>query len=131
MVTYLATYAISKGMTESKSYILLTIFNATGVLGRLVPGILADKFGHFNVMVLMLIGFSLSMLILWLPFGSNHGVLYAFTAICGVFSSSILSLTPVCLGGITPVHKFGQRYGLLYFLLVWVTYLVFLLVLLS
>lgn len=115
MVTYLATYAISKGMTESKSYILLTIFNATGVLGRLVPGILADKFGHFNVMVLMLIGFSLSMLILWLPFGSNHGVLYAFTAICGVFSSSILSLTPVCLGGITPVHKFGQRYGLLYF----------------
>ncbi|RCK60728.1 putative transporter MCH4 [Candida viswanathii] len=115
MVTYLATYAISKGMTESKSYILLTIFNATGVLGRLVPGILADKFGHFNVMISMLIGFSLSMVVLWLPFGSNHRVLYAFTAICGVFSSSILSLTPVCLGGITPVHKFGQRYGLLYF----------------
>lgn len=115
MVTYLATYAISKGMTESKSYIILTIFNATGVLGRLVPGILADKLGHFNVMISMLIGFSLSMLLLWLPFGSNHRVLYAFTAICGFFSSSILSLTPVCLGGITPVHKFGQRYGLLYF----------------
>ncbi|KAL6453441.1 MCH4 Probable transporter MCH4 [Candida maltosa Xu316] len=115
MLTYLATYAIAQGMSESKSYILLTVFNATGVLGRLVPGILSDKFGHFNIMIAMLIGFSLSMLVMWLPFGSNLNVLYAFAAICGVFSSSILSLTPVCLGSITPVQKFGQRYGLLYF----------------
>ena len=45
------------------------------VLGRLVPGILSDKFGHFNIMIAMLIGFTLSMLILWLPFGSNIGSL--------------------------------------------------------
>ena len=102
-------------MSESQSYVLLTVFNTTGVLGRLVPGILSDKFGHFNIMIAMLIGFTLSMLILWLPFGSNIGALYAFAAISGFFSSSILSLTPVCLGSITPVQKFGQRYGLLYF----------------
>lgn len=115
MLTYLATYAIAQGMSESQSYVLLTVFNTTGVLGRLVPGILSDKFGHFNIMIAMLIGFTLSMLILWLPFGSNIGALYAFAAISGFFSSSILSLTPVCLGSITPVQKFGQRYGLLYF----------------
>lgn len=115
LLTYLATYAITQGMKESDSYVLLTIFNATGILGRLVPGYMSDKLGHFNVMVLMLIGFSSTLLVIWLPFGYNFAALYAFAAICGFFSSSILSLTPACLASITPVYKFGQRYGLMYF----------------
>ena len=115
MVTYFATYAIAQGMSESSSYVLLTIFNATGVLGRLLPGFLSDTFGHYNVMILMLIGVDLSMFLMWIPFGSNPTLLYAFAAVCGFFSASILSLTPVCLGTITPIHKFGARYGLLYF----------------
>ncbi|CAI5757466.1 unnamed protein product [Candida verbasci] len=115
VLTYYSTYAIAQGMSESQSFDLLTIFNAAGVLGRMVPGFLADKVGNFNIMVLMLIGYSLSILLLWVPFGYSFGVLYAFAVICGFFSSSILSLTPVCLSSITPVDQFGQRYGLLYF----------------
>ncbi|KAG7666108.1 uncharacterized protein J8A68_000364 [[Candida] subhashii] len=115
LLTFLATYAIAQGMKESDSYVLLTVFNATGILGRLLPGYVSDKLGHFNIMILMLIGFSASLLIIWLPFGYNFGALYAFSAICGFFSSSILSLTPACLAAITPVSKFGQRYGLMYF----------------
>jgi len=115
IMTYYPTYAITQNMSESSSYILLTIFNASGVFGRLLPGYLSDIIGHFNVMILMLIGVILSIFLLWIPFGYNHGVLFAFAASCGFFSSSILSLTPVCLGVITPVNKFGQRYGLMYF----------------
>lgn len=114
IATYYATYAIAQGMSESDSYILLTIFNASGILGRLVPGALSDIWGHYNVMVLMLIGFDISMLVLWLPFGANTAILYVFAVSCGFFSSSIFSLTPICLGDITTVDKFGQRYGLMY-----------------
>ncbi|KAG7666109.1 uncharacterized protein J8A68_000365 [[Candida] subhashii] len=115
LLTYLATYAMTQGMKESDSYILLTIFNATGVPGRLLPGYISDKVGHFNVMNIMLLGFTVSILIIWLPFGSKFGALYAFAAVCGFFSSSIFSLIPACVADITPVNKFGQRYGLLYF----------------
>ncbi|RLV93947.1 putative transporter MCH4 [Spathaspora sp. JA1] len=114
MLTFFASYAIAQGMSESDSYVLITIFNATGVLGRLVPGYLSDILGYFNIMIIMLFGFTLSMLSLWLPFGHSIPVLYAFASISGFFSSSILSLTPVCLSTITPVRKFGARYGLLY-----------------
>ncbi|KAK6462102.1 major facilitator superfamily domain-containing protein [Scheffersomyces coipomensis] len=114
ILTYYTTYAIAQGVSESTSYILLTIFNSSGVLGRILPGILSDKLGHFNVMIIMLFGMAVSQLVLWLPFGGHVGVLYAFAVICGFFSASIFSLTPVCLGAITPVHMFGQRYGLLY-----------------
>ncbi|CAK9436130.1 uncharacterized protein LODBEIA_P06880 [Lodderomyces beijingensis] len=114
MLTYLATYAVAKGMSESDAYTLLTVFNATGIIGRLLPGFLADKLGRYNVMCCMLTGNFLSMFLLWLPFGYDRRVLFAFAALCGMFSSSILTLTPVCLRQISPARKFGARYGLLY-----------------
>lgn len=114
MVTYLASFAIAQGFTEDDSLLLVTIFNALGIPGRYIPGYLGDKYGNYNVMVLMLTGFSISLLVVLLPFGHLTSGLYAFSVMGGFFSSSILSLTPVCLGSITQVDKFGQRYGLMY-----------------
>lgn len=112
--TYFASYAIKQGISQSSSYLLLTIFNASGVLGRWIPGYISDIYGRFNVMVVMLIGFALSILIIWLPFGQYHGAIYTFAVAGGFTSASILTMTPVCLGEITPTNEFGQRYGLLY-----------------
>lgn len=114
ILTYLATYAIAHGFSEKNSLTLLTILNATGILGRYIPGHFADIYGTFNVMVLMLTGFSVSIFACWVPFGSKPAGLYVFSVLCGFFSSSILSLTPLCLGSITQVDQFGQRYGLMY-----------------
>lgn len=113
--TYFPTYAIAYGMSESLSYLLVTIFNLAGVVGRLLPGYLSDTLGRFNVMVIMLIGVCLLVFLIWLPFGKYHGALYAFAVTCGFFTALIFSLTPACLGQITPTNKFGQRYGVMYF----------------
>lgn len=142
IVTYYASYATAQGMSESAAYILLTIFNACGVLGRWIPGHMADIWGPFNVMILMMICLDISILVIWLPFGSKIGVLYAFAALSGGFSASILSLLPVLLSSVTVYSikkvpkninrnpflegnpesdtikyplEFGQKYGLLYF----------------
>lgn len=114
ILTYLATYAMSYGLSETASLYLLTFFNTAGAFGRYIPNHLADKLGPFNVMILMLIGFILSIFCIWLPAGHTRAGLYTFTVFCGFFSSSILSLTPNCLGAISQVDKFGQRYGLMY-----------------
>lgn len=142
IVTYYASYAIAQGMSESAAYILLTIFNACGVLGRWIPGHMADIWGPYNVMIIMMICLDISILVIWLPFGSKVGVLYAFAALSGTFSASILSLLPVLLSSVTIYSikkvkirtqnnpfteeeaksteikyplEFGQKYGLLYF----------------
>lgn len=114
ILTYLATFALSLGLSERASLYLLTYFNAAGAFGRYIPNHLADKIGTFNVMVLMLLGFVISILCIWLPAGHTKVGLYLFTVFCGFFSSSILGLTPLCLGSISQVDKFGQRYGLMY-----------------
>jgi len=51
-VAYITTYALAKGLESALAYQLLGIINAAAVVGRLLPGWLADRWGRFNVMIL-------------------------------------------------------------------------------
>lgn len=115
IVTYYGTFAMTQGISESESYLLLTTYNCCGILGRWIPGYLADKFGCFNVMVLMLTGSFLTIFIFWIPLGFSRVFIYIFILLFGFFSASILSLSPACTRKISPVKEFGSRYGLMYF----------------
>ncbi|CCH44854.1 putative transporter MCH4 [Wickerhamomyces ciferrii] len=109
------SYAIKRGFSENTSYLLITIVNTTGVLGRYIPGYMADKFlGRFNVVILTLIGCLLVSFILWLPFGYNLKILYSYAALYGFCSGSILSLSPVCCGQISRTDQFGKRFSTMY-----------------
>ncbi|EDK36991.2 hypothetical protein PGUG_01089 [Meyerozyma guilliermondii ATCC 6260] len=113
ILTYFATYAMAQGVSESTSYLLLTVWNATGILGRWIPALASDYYGKFNVNIVMIFGLDLCVFMLWLPFGSSLKVLYAFAAVGGYFSGSILTMVPSCLAQISPVSEFGERYGIL------------------
>ncbi|GMF78792.1 unnamed protein product [[Candida] boidinii] len=69
VITYLGTYAQAHGYTESTSYIVLTVLNSFGTLGKYLPAHFADYFGRYNMITLMSIIMSLSIFIIWLPFG--------------------------------------------------------------
>ncbi|KAF2839453.1 MFS general substrate transporter [Patellaria atrata CBS 101060] len=67
-ITYLTSYALSTGaMSEQFSYQLLALLNAGSCVGRWAPGWVADRWGRFNTMVLMLLLCLISTLALWLP----------------------------------------------------------------
>lgn len=51
-LTYVVSYAKDHGQTEQDGSILLAILNAGSVVGRFLPGLLADKFGRFNVIII-------------------------------------------------------------------------------
>ncbi|KAH3682486.1 hypothetical protein WICPIJ_006545, partial [Wickerhamomyces pijperi] len=114
---YFPTYAIKRGFSESASYSLITVMNTTGILGRYIPGYIADKWlGRFNVMVLTLSGCVIASLCILLPFGGNHAALFVFAAVYGFLSGSVLSLAPVCCGQISKTEEFGKRYSTMYVL---------------
>lgn len=113
VLTYFALYAMARGVSESTSYLLLTVWNGVGIAGRLLPGWAADRYGCFNVNVLMLSVYSISTFVMWLPFGGSQGVLFAYAAVAGFSLGAILSLLPACLALITPVDEIGSKYGFL------------------
>lgn len=114
--TYLASYAIFKGNSESIAYTLLTVLNAVGILGRYIPGYLADRWvGRFNIAVITIVISALVNLLIWLPFGGNSNALWAYTITYGFFSGSVLSLAPPCVGQISMTSDFGRRFSTVFF----------------
>lgn len=46
---YATSYAQSLGYSTSFAFYLVSIINAASLFGRILPGILADRYGHFNL----------------------------------------------------------------------------------
>jgi Na+/melibiose symporter-like transporter len=114
-LTFLPEYALIRGISEDNSYLLVTLMNVVGVFGRFIPNVFADKYGRYNVMIITSIAATVLCLTMWLPFGQYHGVIYAFAMLFSFFTSSIFSLTPVCLGQICKTSQFGTRFSTMYF----------------
>lgn len=115
VITYFGAYAVSKGISQSDSYMLIMVINLTGIPGRWVPGALSDSFGRFNVAIGTLVSLGIIMLVGWLPFCNDLNSLYVISALYGFFSGSIFSLLPVCCGQISKTEDFGKRYSTMYF----------------
>lgn len=100
------------GVSETTSIDLLLVMNGVGVLGRVIPNLMADKYsGPLN----MLIPFSLATGVVaygWSGVKNLRG-LYAFAAIYGLVAAGIQSLFPATLSTLTTdLKKTGVRMGM-------------------
>ncbi|KAF5658877.1 monocarboxylate transporter 2 [Fusarium circinatum] len=96
------------GFTAENGYTLLSIVGAASTFGRVIPGIIGDKYGHFNVLLATLVFTIIFMGALLVPFGTKSATaLYAWSAIWGFGSGSFLSITPVCMGMMNFVTAFA------------------------
>ena len=93
---------------------MLTGSSGSG-FGRILPGILSDRYGRFNTISTMVALSVIFIFALWYPFGSFVGVLYPFAFLFGFGTGSIISLTPVCVGQICKTEEFGKWFGTCYF----------------
>jgi MFS family permease len=98
---YVIVYAQNKLKLDGNlSFYLLSLMNAASVFGRVVPGLLADKFGPLNVMIIFtflasILGYT------WIAV-HNSGGLIVFCIFYGVFSGAAVSLPPTVVASLEP-----------------------------
>ncbi|KAL7757057.1 hypothetical protein ACKLNR_014050 [Fusarium oxysporum f. sp. zingiberi] len=112
-INYIITQAIVGGMSTNLANYLVPILNAASLFGRIIPGILSDKLGRFNVFILVSFLTAILILALWIPASSNAAII-TFAALFGFSSGAFISLGPVLIAQISPIHKIGMRQGLLF-----------------
>ncbi|KAJ5154100.1 Major facilitator superfamily domain general substrate transporter [Penicillium coprophilum] len=100
------------GVSSDRSIDLLLVMNGVGLVGRLVPNLLADQFtGPLN----LLIPFSFATALVgycWAAVNSMPG-LWTFAACYGLFAAGIQSLFPATLSTLTTdMKKIGVRMGM-------------------
>lgn len=111
---YLTAQAQTIGMSNSLANYLVAILNAASVFGRILPGLIADKIGRFNVMAVATTVSGVLTFALWLPAHGNAPDI-VFAILFGFFSGTYVSLTPALIAQVSPISEIGIRTGSLYF----------------
>lgn len=108
---YLPGYAKAHGMEDKLSSYLLSILNAASVFGRVIPGMIADNVGRYNVLITT--GSCTGILLLcWIAMTSNASI-FVFAVLYGFFSGGIVSLMSSCIAQVTPVsNQIGTYLGM-------------------
>lgn len=114
---YFAFYYISSfgrsiiGVSYTESINLLLVLNGVGVIGRVIPNHLADRYaGPLNLLIPSVLGSSL-LLYCWIAV-SSRGRLYAWSVMFGIFGAAVQGLFPATLSSLsTDLRKAGTRMG--------------------
>ena len=113
-LTYISSYSLAHGVSEALSYQMLAILNVGSCFGRYFPGLIADKIGRFNAMIVTISLCLVATFGFWLPAGDSVALIIIFSLLFGFASGSGISLTPVCVGQLCKVEDYGRYYGTCY-----------------
>ncbi|KAK5091245.1 hypothetical protein LTR05_001426 [Lithohypha guttulata] len=121
-ISYLTNFALAIGVDETFSYQIIAIFNAGSCFGRWLPGLVADKVGRFNTMILTTVICWIGTFAFWLPSEMLVGagqtarlaLLIVFSLIFGFGSGAGISLVPVCVGQLCKTEEYGRYYATCY-----------------
>jgi MFS family permease len=108
---HMVPYAIDSGLTPIQAAFLLTLVGITGIAGRLVSGMVSDRFGAKPV---MLSGLALLALItLMLALRQQHWPFYLFAALFGFGYSSIATMMVRMTRYIFGIKALGSIFSIL------------------
>ncbi|KAM5544505.1 hypothetical protein V8D89_002165 [Ganoderma adspersum] len=110
---YIQIYASFRGVDPAIASYLLAIMNAMNIPARILPGMLADRFGPLKCFIPAGAVCTVLTLGLWLP-SRNAGSTVAFSALYGLFSGPVPSLLATYIATITPREVYGARLGSVY-----------------
>ncbi|KAK6519228.1 hypothetical protein TWF281_003064 [Arthrobotrys megalospora] len=97
---FIPTFALNLGMSHSMSIYLVSILNGLSFPGRILPGIIADKIGRMNCMIIAPI---VTCILIWCWLGVHTAAgLITLTAFFGFWSGSVISLFPAVMAQIVP-----------------------------
>lgn len=113
-VTYITSYALYQGFDAGISYQSLSILSAASVVGRFLPGLVADIIGRFNTIIMALSLTVFACFVVWLPFGNTYAGLICTAIIVGFACGSNVGLTPVCVGQLCDTKDYGRYYATCY-----------------
>ncbi|KAL7951253.1 major facilitator superfamily domain-containing protein [Trichoderma barbatum] len=107
---YVLLQAEKAGFSPALIPYLLPILNAMSILGRILPGIAADKVGRFNVVIIITFISALFCLAIWIPVKNMAGII-VFVAMFGFSSGGVISLGPTLVAQVSDIRHIGTRVG--------------------
>lgn len=113
--TFIALNARRNGVRTGISNYLLSVLNASSVIGRVVAGWVADRVGRFNTMIVTTFLSSLFVLAAWIP-AHSAAPFITFAVLVGFTNGAYVALTSSLVAQISDIKKIGTRNGTNWFM---------------
>ena len=111
---YVQSFALNIGIDQDLAFYLLSVMNAAGMIGRLLPNFVADKVGNLNVIIPC--GILSSILTLTWFTATTQPRLIAVSILYSFFSGGIVALPPAIIVFLAPdLSKLGTLIGMAFF----------------
>ncbi|KAK4442593.1 putative MFS monocarboxylate transporter [Podospora aff. communis PSN243] len=101
---FISSYATKLGIDSQTSFYLISIINGASLIGRVGPGYLGDRFGHYNICLLAV--FSSGITAFCLTAAQSLGGLIAISAVYGFTSGG------ACVARIAGIRMQGTAMGM-------------------
>ncbi|KAI0047197.1 MFS general substrate transporter [Auriscalpium vulgare] len=107
---YLQLYTILHGMDPNFAFYTLTIMNGAGFLGRIIPNLLAEKYGAVNMLTA---SSTACAILLWAFFGlKSVAAIVVFSLLYGFFAGAWISLLSPAVSNFSKNERdYGIRIG--------------------
>ncbi|MCJ1397716.1 hypothetical protein MMC11_000912 [Xylographa trunciseda] len=113
-LAYISSYAVDHGRSTAFGFQIVAVLNAGSFFGRFIPGLVSDKIGRYNTIIITIVLCIVTIFGLWLPAQNSEAILIIFATCFGFSSGSNLSLTPVCVGQLCKTEQYGRYYSTCY-----------------
>ncbi|RDW78883.1 MCT family MFS transporter [Aspergillus mulundensis] len=111
-IFFITSYAVNIGLSSDLAFYLVSILNGASLFGRVLPGMLADKYGRFNCCIAFTF-VSGVIAMCWTKATSVAGTV-VFSVAYGFTSGAILSLQQVCAAQIATPQTIGLAVGTIF-----------------
>lgn len=108
---YIDTYTTRLDIPNAK--LVLALMNLGGIGGRILPAMLSDRVGRFNILIPSAMLSGLFTLALWIP-ARNLPLVIVYAILYGASSGAFISVITPCVAQISDLREIGRRIGLLY-----------------
>ncbi|TFK90066.1 monocarboxylate transporter [Polyporus arcularius HHB13444] len=114
-VYFLTTYSVSVlSYSSTTGSLFLAVNTAVNSVARIAMGVLADRVGRQNTMVLSVILSAVSVLALW--YDSDRGRFIAFIVLYGVLAGGYNALLPTTIAEVYGVQNYSSVNSFIYFI---------------
>jgi OFA family oxalate/formate antiporter-like MFS transporter len=112
MVVLASGFGLTHGLPLNRAVVLLTAFNLTNGVGRLVSGFLSDRFGRSQTMAVIFICAAFAYLIM--PHLAEIWLWAALAAVVGFAFGTLFAVTAPLVGDCFGMAHFGAILGLIF-----------------
>lgn len=115
VIFFIQSRAASLGVSPSLTPYVLSILNAVSILGRILPGLVADRIGPMNTWMLANVLSLVFVLAAWVPASNTAGVIVT-ACLYGFSSGAWVSVLPACVPKVAGPQNVASSMGLFYFM---------------